>query len=156
MCIEAAVNYACGLPHGDNPSCVGNAVRSFKIRLNDARWSSNQARAEGMKKIAIAQLGSNTINQREFANIVAFKTITVLMPIFLEDRGYKEEAILCKNSANLQEARSSMLKVRDALRKIAYAAYAAADKYLIISSNICLEALTELKSPGVQFLYLYN
>ena len=34
------------------------------------------------------------------------------------------------------------------------AADAAADKYLLISANICLEALKELKSPGVEFLYL--
>ncbi len=45
MCIEAAVNFAMGLPHGDEPHCVGKAVRRFKIELNDANWSSNEARA---------------------------------------------------------------------------------------------------------------
>lgn len=55
MCIEAAVCYAMGLPHSDRPTCVGEAVRAFKIRLNDSQWSSDKARAEGMRKLAIAQ-----------------------------------------------------------------------------------------------------
>ena len=40
----------------------------------------------------------------------------------------------------------------------AAAAYAAAsdDKYLLISADICLEALEELKSPGCEFLYLLD
>ena len=37
MCVEAAVCYAMGLPHSDSPPCVGRAVRSFKIDLNDAQ-----------------------------------------------------------------------------------------------------------------------
>ena len=172
MCVEAAVNYACGLPHGDNPLCVGNAVRSFKIKLNDAKWSTNNARAIGMLKIAIAQLGSNTINQIEFAKIVAFKTITVLMAIILRDKGYNEEATLCENSKTLLEAKDNIWSVKNKLYAAAYAyayaadaayaaayaadaaAYAYADKYLLISANICLEALIELKSPGCEFLYL--
>jgi len=200
MCVEAAVNYACGLPHGDNPSCVGSAVRAFKIRLNDAQWSSNDARAKGMLKVAIGQLGSNTINQVEFAKIVAFKTIIVLIPVILRDRGFEAEAVLCESSKDLKEAKANIWTVKSKLWDAApadyaaanaayyataadtdyadYAAYAAAataadadyaadaaaaaaiataadaDKYLLISANICLEALIELKSPGIKFLYL--
>ena len=29
MCVEAAVCYALGLPHTDEPMCVGSAVRAF-------------------------------------------------------------------------------------------------------------------------------
>jgi hypothetical protein len=79
MCIEAAVCYAYGLPHSDNPPCVGSAVRSFKISLNDADWSSEQARSKGMIKIAIAQLGSNEINQVEFAKKLTVKTINTFV-----------------------------------------------------------------------------
>ena len=43
MCVEAAVCYAYGLPHGDNPPCVSKALRSFKIAINDKSWSSNAA-----------------------------------------------------------------------------------------------------------------
>jgi hypothetical protein len=44
MCIEAAVNYALGAPHGDKPACVSPALRDLKINLNDANWS-DQCRA---------------------------------------------------------------------------------------------------------------
>jgi hypothetical protein len=83
MCVEAAVCYALGEPHGDTPTCVGSAVRAFKIRLNDAKWPSNQARAEGLREIAIAQLGSNEIDQREFARRVTLKVIQQIIPIAL-------------------------------------------------------------------------
>jgi hypothetical protein len=83
MCVEAAVCYALGEPHGDTPTCVGSAVRAFKIRLNDAKWPSNQARADGLREIAIAQLGSNEIDQREFAKRVTLKVIQQITPIAL-------------------------------------------------------------------------
>ena len=83
MCVEAAVCFALGEPHGDQPSCVGVAVRAFKIRLNDTAWSSNEARTNGMREIAIAQLGSNEINQREFADRVVIGSINKFLPIAL-------------------------------------------------------------------------
>ena len=54
FCVEAAVCYALGLPHGDNPDCVAPTLRALKIRLNDASWSSNQARAKGLRRLAAA------------------------------------------------------------------------------------------------------
>ena len=72
MCVEAAVNYAMGLPHGDTPSCVGRAVRDFKIALNDSdAWTSNAARAKGLRRVAIAQLGSDKLDQVEFSKALA-------------------------------------------------------------------------------------
>ena len=56
MCVEAAVCYALGLPHGDDPGCVSPAIRSLKITLNDRYWSSNEARAKGLRRLALAQL----------------------------------------------------------------------------------------------------
>ena len=58
MCVEAAVCYALGLPHGDDPGCVAQSLRRLKIGLNDARWSSKTARAAGLRRLALAQLGS--------------------------------------------------------------------------------------------------
>jgi len=83
MCVEAAVCYAMGLPHGDDPPCVGAAVRALKIPLNDAGWSSNQARAKGMRQVAIAQLGSKDINQKAFSAYVAEQTIRRILPLAL-------------------------------------------------------------------------
>ena len=159
MCVEAAVNYACGLPHGDSPTCVGSAVRAFKININDANWSSTDARAKGMLKIAIAQLGSNTIDQKEFNKILAFKTITILLSDFLQSQGFEKEAINCKNAKDLNKANNAATYATYADAAIADAADAAAvvdksDKYLLMACDICLQALLELKSPGTQFLYL--
>ena len=87
MCVEAAVNYALGAPHGDEPVCVGRAVRAFKIRLNDARWPTNKDRTDGMRKLAIAQLGSNTIDQNGFRKYVALHTVKRILPIALRATG---------------------------------------------------------------------
>src|SRR5262249_22794737 len=71
MCVEAAVCYAMGLPHGDQPECVAPALRSLKIRLNDSRWTSDQARAKGLRRLAVAQLGSaGVLDEREFSRRV--------------------------------------------------------------------------------------
>src|SRR5665213_3634004 len=68
MCVEAAVCYALGQEHGDEPVCVSPALRQFKIGLNDAAWSSNEARAKGMRRLALIQLGTaGTLDDRAFA-----------------------------------------------------------------------------------------
>jgi hypothetical protein len=98
MCVEAAVCYALGLPHGDDPKCVGDAVRAAKICLNDSKWSSNKARANGMQRIAVAQLGSNEIDQIAFAQTLVESTIRVIVPIAIRNavklRVYKKEELL--------------------------------------------------------------
>ncbi len=58
MCVEAAVCFALGLPHGDEPDCVDANLRDLKIALNDCSWSSPYARAEGLRRLAVIQLGS--------------------------------------------------------------------------------------------------
>src|ERR1700757_5200922 len=68
VCIEAAICQVLDLPHGDDPGCVDDAVRSFKITLNDSNWSSPQARAKGLRDLGLAQLGSKgVIYSQEFA-----------------------------------------------------------------------------------------
>ncbi len=96
MCVEAAVCYAMGIEHGDDPPCVGAVVRSLKISLNDSSWSSDKARAKGMRKVAIAQLGSNRINQRKFADHVVTETFRVIVPQLLVRFNQRELANECK------------------------------------------------------------
>lgn len=84
MCVEAAVCYALGLPHGDNPGCVSRAVRSLKIELNDADWSSNAVRARGLRRLALAQLGSrDALDDHEFARRCAELVIRKHVPAAL-------------------------------------------------------------------------
>lgn len=67
MCVEAAISYALGLPHTDDPQCVSPALRSFVVHLNDVAWSSNAARAAGIRRLAIAQLGTKgTLDSKVF------------------------------------------------------------------------------------------
>jgi hypothetical protein len=141
MCVEAAVCFALGLPHGDQPTCVGGAVRAFKIGLNDSRWSSDKARARGLRKIAVAQLGSDTIDQVAFARLVSLKIIQKVVPMRLRAAGMKgnqkykleleECANLCERATNLEDAKKMAEKARTVARNAdnaaadaAYAAYA--------------------------------
>jgi len=101
MCVEAAVCFAMGLPHGDEPPCVGEAVRSYKVALNDCYWSSNAARAKGMRKLAIAQLGSNEISQEKFTELVRLKGIQRSLPVILRSWAKHPE---CKNAAEILKA----------------------------------------------------
>ena len=156
MCVEAAVNFALGLPHGDNPPCVGAAVRSFKISLNDGPWSSDTARAKGLRRIAIAQLGSNEINQVEFAKLLSLRCIQKLIPEVLRivapmvpghQAALLEHAIKCEKAETLEAASAA-----------SYAASAASakDKMLTLAADIGTDVLIGLKSPGCKWLDLCN
>jgi hypothetical protein len=107
MCVEAAVCYALREPHGDNPSCVGAAVRAYKIVLNDANWSSNAARSEGLREIAIAQLGSVDIDQVKFSEYVALEIIRQVLPSALRGVGLDVEAEACEKAVDLSAAESA-------------------------------------------------
>src|SRR5208282_6069749 len=81
MCVDAAVCYALGLPHGDDPKCVAPALRALQIRLNDSAWLSTASRAAGMRRLAVAQLGSyGVLNEKEFTSRVVDYAIRVSTP----------------------------------------------------------------------------
>lgn len=131
MCVEAAVRYALGLPHGDDPPCVAPALRFLKIRINDARWSSPQARARGLRRLAIASLGSaGALDEIEFGSRVARLAIQTCVPTALRavaqrHAGEQRERLL--QAADLCErepTRKNALKARAAAYAAAAAAYA--------------------------------
>ena len=135
MCVEAAVCYALDLPHGDDPGCVSPALRSLKIRLNDSSWSSNQARANGLRRLGLAQLGSkDVLDEKEFVRRVVELAIRKSVPAALRaaasvHKDPKHQAALnaaakkCESEAN----RSSAIEARDVARSAAAAAADAAD-----------------------------
>lgn len=96
MCVEAVVCYAMGMPHGDDPSCVSPIVRSFKIMLNDSNWSSNIARANGLRRLAIAQLGSEGIDNNIFVKELTLALVRKIIPIVL-----RAAASVNLNNANI-------------------------------------------------------
>ncbi|EJN07912.1 hypothetical protein PMI42_07442, partial [Bradyrhizobium sp. YR681] len=106
MCVEAAVCYAMDLPHGDDPACVSRGLRRLKIRINDARWSSNEARTKGLRRLALAQLGSrDVLDDREFAKRVAALAIRVSVPVAL-----RAAASIHKDPAHQQALRDAANK----------------------------------------------
>lgn len=173
MCVEAAVCYALGEPHGDEPSCVGAAVRAYKIRLNDAAWPSDKDRAEGLREIAVAQLGSDILDQREFAKRVALKTIQQILPIAFRAAAYavpshaealSGAAVACELATDLMGARKAALEGRDKARA-ANAADAAADaadadaarktarlNALHLAASIGVAVLKEMGCKGCEWL----
>ncbi len=137
MCVEAAVCYALGLPHGDDPQCVSRALRSLKIKLNDSNWSSLQARAKGLRRLAVAQLGSrDAIDDREFTKRVATLAIRVSVPAALraaasihKDPKHQQALRDAANQCEKEPIRSNALSAkRAAAAAAAYAADAAAPR----------------------------
>jgi len=130
MCVEAAINYALGLPHGDNPSCVDNTLRAFKIKLNDSPWSSPCTRAAGMRRLALAQLGSaGELDSKAFVTGLVRLSIGKWLPAALRGaasthrseehkKALIEAAALCENSPTRANALNA--------RSVVYAAAAAA------------------------------
>ena len=175
MCVEAAVCYAMGMPHGDNPVCVGAAVRTFKIALNDKEWSSPRARAKGMRRVAIAQLGSDKIDQSAFTKEIAFQTTKQIVPIALRAAAklnpahadnLEAAAIGCEVAMDYLSAKNAAYAAADAA-DAAYAANAAADSAYATdekkktkdgifskAAEIAVQALIKLGCEGTQWLDL--
>lgn len=60
MCVEHLIAYVEGTAQSDQPRCVDSIVRSITIVINDSPiWSDNYTRAAGLKRLAIAQLGTS-------------------------------------------------------------------------------------------------
>ena len=171
VCIEAAICQVIGLKHGDDPGCVTESIRQFKMRLNDSRWSSPKARAAGLHDLGLAQLGSKgVVSDKDFSQRIAEKTIRVLIPtLFREMFKDKPDCLVaadkCEKEGTSESARNAYKIIRKynaAAYAAAYAANAAAaayaaaaaaaDKYLNLSAKLALEALRELNSPGVALL----
>ena len=166
MCVEAAVCYGLDLPFGDNPQCVNPVVRAFKIRLNDARWSSNAARAKGMRAVGIAQLGSNgTIDSVAFGKKLAELTIRRIVSTALRATAKKVSkhhsttlilaAEKCEKEGTLEAALSARTAAyADAAYAAADAAYAAAarDTILEASAQCAVDALRFVNAPGIKLM----
>lgn len=134
MCVEAAVCYALGLPHGDNPGCVSRAVRSLKIELNDADWSSNAVRARGLRRLALAQLGSrDALDDHEFARRCAELVIREHVPAALRaaaathtNEKHRDAVIAAAERCEREGSQNAAAAARVVIEAVALAADAAA------------------------------
>jgi hypothetical protein len=123
MCVEAAVCFAMGLPHDDNPPCVSPALRVLKIKLNDAGWSSELTRANGLRELALLQLGTaGVLDEKEFIQRIALLVINKYLPPVLRKINLNQEADACEQAKDLVTARDA---ARAAATRAAYdASYA--------------------------------
>lgn len=176
MCVEAAVCYAMGLPHSDEPPCVSPAIRQLKIQLNDSAWSSDKARGAGMRRLALAQLGSaGIVDDVDFVRRVVEMTIRRFIPIALRAAAsihplvehkvaMEKAAVQCEQASTLQDckaaeaaaARAARAAEAAAARAAAEAGWAAAaqDKLLSDFAEGVVQVLIEMKAPGCQWLDL--
>ena len=163
MCVEAAVCYALDLPHGDDPGCVSQGLRSLKITLNDSRWSSDNARTAGLRRLGLAQLGSKgVLDEMEFGERCAILSANTSIPDALRsaasiegNAAHKDKLLACIPAL---EAATTVAEVKIAAANAAYAAYAAAsaaaDETLSRFAEGVVQILITMNAPGVQWLHL--
>ena len=158
MCVEAAVCYALGQPHGDDPECVAPSVRAFKIALNDAEgWPSDVARGEGLMEIGIAQLGTrDAIDENEFAKKLSELTIRRILPITF--RALASLAVFAGEHAEKLNACADLCE-KEGTASAAWSAESAAwsaesqkHSILKLAASIGVEALRHVGARGVELL----
>ena len=134
VCVMAAIqkSFWPDADLSDRPSCVGYALREYGIAINDQSWSSDAARAAGMRDFAIAAIGSDSLDQVAFLKRMSELTVREIVPIALESAAEKlaskspEHAEKLRHAAMRCKTEGSIEAARDA-RTAAHAAYAADD-----------------------------
>ncbi|MCI0558027.1 MAG: hypothetical protein MN733_05990 [Nitrososphaera sp.] len=126
VCVEEAVCLAMGLPISDDPPCTAKSLSSYSIALNDSQWSSPKARAEGLRALAYAQIGTaGKLNEEIFSSRLGELTIRVLIPTLFRELGIcKEEADLCEREGTPGACRDAVEAARDSSRAEKVAALA--------------------------------
>lgn len=170
MCVEAAVCYAFGEEHSDEPKCVNPVIRNKKISINDSDWSSKKARARGMRRIAIAQLGSLNVDGDDWKDsfrLYCNKYLpAILNSIFskynvtISSKLFKEIDLSTLNHESLEELLDSLYwrmtdddvvdidKLQSKLTK------KDKDTYLTALCEMAVKACKKHKTQGSKFLYL--
>lgn len=172
MCVEAAVCYAMGLDHDDQPPCVDETLRDFKINLNDSLyWLNDKARAKGLVRLAIAQLGTKD----NFNVDVFYSKVTEAMKAFVRDSEFFGDHNTSKIK-NFDAYRCFMERKLDLVNSIcSFEYYNDIDDFISslndaiaigkhskklqnqVSTDFCeliVQVLIEMKTPGSKFLYL--
>ena len=126
MCVEAAVCYAMGLPHSDEPP-VSDSVRAAKIQLNDSQWSCDQARGNGMLAVAVGQLGSkDAVDDLKFAEMFLWRVVREIVCPRFDKIGLPEHAEAMKSADTLVSLERSAKAAEAAAAASVYAASVAA------------------------------
>jgi hypothetical protein len=153
MCVEAVVSYlTTGNPNSDTPACVDEELRGFKIKLNDATiWMNNKARGRGLRRIAIAQLGTKS-KEYDFSSSHFFAQ--------LRDAAARRLAPHIKDCDSLAKAeeRASHCTSVGVLQNVVdfICGYPCSDKrkqkvFMQLIED-CVQILIKMKTPGSKYL----
>jgi hypothetical protein len=154
MCVEAAVCYAMGIEHSDEPPCVDAELRNLKINLNDmGYWLNNKSRAKGLVRLAIAQLGTN--NKFDYA-VFQEKLEEAFHAFFLrnfslfinKENFYDWDSIIqaAQVDNDVQEGLDTLLGWLSNPKQT--------DKLMHEFCEDVVQVLKKMKAPGTKFLYL--
>lgn len=136
LCVEAVINHVVHQEYGqDNPACVSPLIRSLSISLNDDySWSSPYCRGEGLKRLAIAQLGSNSLDQEELER----KLVEKLRHVFSNS-----------SHSSLFESCTTSEILFNTIRANSYN-----NQNLTELAEVVVSVLKEMNCPGTKFLDL--
>ena len=148
-CAMAAVAWTLEGRLSDHPTCVHEVDRAFIVALNDARWSSDEARAAGMMPLALASLGTAGTNRVAWVRALAEGTIRRVVPIALRAAAslaapehaaaLEAAAVRCEAEGSVEAAAYAAYAARAAADASAYAA-ASGDAVLLVAVDVALQA----------------
>lgn len=189
FCVEQCIDYVAnveranikgeklekGFVPDDEPDCVSESVRGFKIGLNDdGNWLNIGHRARGMRRLAIVQLGSvGIVKAKDFNaglkviknrlihqhNDAAIKTIreSVIKQLMKSNKSTELYDILTDAANDIDneelEPPSNYESYTEYLDRCQLSAKDMA-KALHDYAEEVVQLLVQLKSPGAKFLHL--
>jgi hypothetical protein len=125
----------------------------LKMVLNDAGWSSELARANGLRELALLQLGTaGVLDEKEFTKRVVLLVINKYLHPVLRKVNLNQEADACEQAKNLDTAYGDAATYDAA----SVASYITNDNYktLLSFAKDVAGILIDMKVPGVQWLGL--
>jgi hypothetical protein len=168
MCVEAVVSYVFDNNNGDidpddimlddHPSCVDDDLADMKIEMNDgATWLDDMDRGKGLKRLAIAQIGSvGKFNHYKFVTSLDKQLVMFLLeraPKNPASRSEMEEYWSVQSGIYNIDDIDDLASEIDARRGNPGFDYSESDASWI-ACEMAVIALKEQKIKGTKFLYL--
>jgi hypothetical protein len=147
VCIEAAV---CLLTEGrlaDDPKCVTPAVAVLKINLNDdGDWFNEKERADGLRILGIAQIGSkDVITDKQFEDRLTKLLTTYAKSLKLHFDDADDKKYFFDYNLSIEDLPGTIQDIEERLT----------NKKVDVRTDVILlvvKTLLQLKSPGALWL----
>jgi hypothetical protein len=129
LCLLEATAFLAGEPHSDHPVCVSPVLAAFGRGLNDAPWSSNEARTQHLEPLIPLLIGTaGKTDEQAVAERLVRWSIRVAVPLALRASGLDAEAVKLESlspTATMSELKVAAYAAAANYANAAYAAYAA-------------------------------